>query len=78
MAGFVTRVVLFVLTPTFYGADNTLLYVSNRVVQPGFDGWPTLISPLVALAVFMAVVFTQRGRPVAGATIEGREPVAAA
>lgn len=78
VAGFTTRVVLFVLTPTFYGADNTLLYLPNSLVGPGFDGWATFLSPLVALAAFLAVCASQRSRPTTGATIESPAPVTAA
>jgi SSS family solute:Na+ symporter len=53
--GVVVRMVLFALTPTFYGVENTLLYVPNDLVGPGFDGWPTLIAPLLSLATFAAV-----------------------
>lgn len=77
VAGFATRLVLFVLTPTFYGADNTLLHVPNSLVGPGFDGWPTIISPLVSLVVFLGVCGSQRRRPATGATIEAAAPVPA-
>jgi solute:Na+ symporter, SSS family len=53
--GVVLRLVLFALTPTFYGVENTLLYIPNDVFAAGFDGWPTLICPVVSLAVFVAV-----------------------
>jgi solute:Na+ symporter, SSS family len=53
--GVSARLVLFALTPTFYGVENTLLYVPNTVFGPGFDGWATFIAPLLSLAVFVAV-----------------------
>ncbi len=53
--GVTLRLVFFALTPTFYGVENTLLHVPNDVFGAGFDGWPTLICPLVSLAVFVAV-----------------------
>ena len=53
--GVTLRLVLFALTPTFYGVENTLLYVPNDVFGPGFDGWPTFISPVASLVVFVAV-----------------------
>jgi len=53
--GVVLRLVFFALTPTFYGVENTLLHVPNDVFGAGFDGWPTLICPVVSLAVFVAV-----------------------
>ena len=56
------RLAFFALLPTTYGAENTLVYVENGLFGPAFDGVPTLISPLVGLAVFMAVGLT-RNRP---------------
>jgi solute:Na+ symporter, SSS family len=53
--GVVLRLALFAPTPTFYGVENTLLYVPNDVFGPGFDGWPTFIAPLASLLVFVAV-----------------------
>jgi SSS family solute:Na+ symporter len=53
--GVTLRLVLFALTPTFYGVENTLLHVPNDVFGPAFDGWPTLICPVVSLVVFVAV-----------------------
>jgi SSS family solute:Na+ symporter len=53
--GVVLRLVLFALTPTFYGVENTLLYVPNETFGPGFDGWATFIAPLASLLVFVAV-----------------------
>jgi solute:Na+ symporter, SSS family len=59
--------VFFALTPTFYGVENTLLYIPNDVFGPGFDGWITLICPVVSLAVFVAVALLapQRESPAA-------------
>jgi SSS family solute:Na+ symporter len=54
-AGVVVRILLFALTPTMYGVENTVLYVPNDVFGPGFDGWPTFIAPLVSLVAFVAV-----------------------
>ena len=54
-AGVTTRLTLFVFTPTTFGVDNTLLYIPNDVLSSSFDGLPTLISPLVGLAVFVGV-----------------------
>jgi SSS family solute:Na+ symporter len=53
--GVTLRLVLFALTPTFYGVENTLLHIPNALIGAGFDGWPTLICPVVSLAVFVAV-----------------------
>lgn len=51
--GSLTRLLFFVLMPTTYGIDNTLLYIPNPLFTPDFDGFPTLISPLVGLLAFV-------------------------
>lgn len=62
-AGTGTRLILFVLTPTMFGSDNTLFYLKNSIFTAGFDGFPTLISPLVGLAAFIGVsLLTSGGR----------------
>ena len=53
--GSLTRLVFFVLMPTTFGIDNTLLYIPNGLFTADFDGFPTLISPLVGLAAFVIV-----------------------
>lgn len=53
--GSLTRLALFVLMPTTFGIDNTLLYIPNNILSADFDGFPTLISPLVGLAAFIIV-----------------------
>ena len=53
--GSLTRLIFFVLMPTTFGIDNTLLYIPNSIFTPDFDGFPTLISPLVGLAAFVIV-----------------------
>jgi len=55
LVGTATRLSFFVLMPTMFGSDNTLLYISNPVFTPDFDGFPTLISPLVGLVAFVGV-----------------------
>ena len=55
LTGTITRGVLFVLTPTTFGVDNTLLYIPNDWFTAGFDGLPTFISPALALIVFVVV-----------------------
>ena len=53
--GSLTRLIFFVLVPTTFGIDNTLLYIPNSIFSAAFDGFPTLISPLVGLAAFIIV-----------------------
>ena len=74
-AGVVVRLVLFALTPTVYGVENTVLYVPNDTVGPGFDGRPTFIAPLVSLVTFVAaalVTTPQADRPAPAATAPAR------
>jgi solute:Na+ symporter, SSS family len=77
-AGVAVRLVLFALTPTFYGVDNTLLYIPNDVFGPGFDGWPTMIAPIVSLVAFVAVALVTTGRPAEQLPSTDSAPVRAA
>lgn len=61
IVGSVTRLVLFCMTPTIYGADNTLTPDSWFVFDPGFDGWPTFIAFGVGLVTFVVVALMTRG-----------------
>ncbi|NNH70225.1 sodium:solute symporter family protein [Nocardia uniformis] len=56
VVGLGTRLALFVLTPTVYGAENTLLHIDNSLITASFDGWPTFIAFLAALATFLVVM----------------------
>ena len=63
--GSLTRLVLFVLTPTTFGIENTLLYIPNEILTTEFDGFPTLISPLVGFAAFIIISnLTHKNRPI--------------
>lgn len=55
VVGSTARLLLFVLMPTMFGADNTLFYLDNPWFTSDFDGFPTLICPLIGLAVFIVV-----------------------
>jgi len=55
IAGSITRLFFFVLMPTMFGIDNTLLYIPNGIFTLDFDGFPTLISPLVGLVAFVVI-----------------------
>lgn len=61
IAGTGTRLIFFVLMPTMFGSDNTLLYIKNPIFTADFDGFPTLISPLVGLVAFIAVSLLTSG-----------------
>ena len=41
--------------PTTFGIENTLFYIPNEIFTSDFDGFPTLISPLIGLAMFIIV-----------------------
>jgi SSS family solute:Na+ symporter len=76
--GFVVRLTLFVLTPTIFGAENTLWYVENDVVGAGFDGYPTFIGAISSLVAFVAVALvTRRSEPVDFTPAPDLEKVAA-
>jgi Na+/proline symporter len=53
--GSLTRLIFFVMMPTTFGIENTLLYIPNNILTADFDGFPTLISPLVGLAAFILI-----------------------
>ncbi len=55
VVGLVVRLVLFVMTPTMYGVDNTILYIPNGFIDASFDGWPTFIAFAAALVTYVAV-----------------------
>ncbi|MEO1397150.1 MAG: sodium:solute symporter family protein [Cyanobacteria bacterium J06634_5] len=55
IAGSITRLFFFVLMPTMFGIDNTLLYIPNGLFTADFDGFPTLISPIVGLIAFAVI-----------------------
>lgn len=51
--GSTVRLVLFTLTPTVYGADNTLAYLPNGLIGAGFDGYPTFLAAIAGLLAFV-------------------------
>ncbi|MEM8809452.1 MAG: sodium:solute symporter, partial [Cyanobacteria bacterium P01_G01_bin.38] len=55
IVGSLTRLFFFVLMPTMFGAENTLAYIPNGLFSDTFDGFPTLISPIIGLIVFVVV-----------------------
>ena len=55
VVGLVVRLTLFAMTPTVFGAENTLLYVPNELVGPGFDGYPTFLGLAASLLAFVVV-----------------------
>jgi SSS family solute:Na+ symporter len=77
VVGVGVRLVLFALTPTMYGVENTLLYIPNDTFGAGFDGWPTFIAPICSLIAFVAVALLGTPRP-AQAPAPARVPAAEA
>ncbi|MGC9541408.1 sodium:solute symporter family protein [Streptomyces sp. UG1] len=74
--GTTVRLVLFVLTPTMYGAPNTLWHISNDLVGADFDGWGTFLAAGASFGAFAVVALARRPRPVPDmfAVEEGPEP----
>jgi SSS family solute:Na+ symporter len=54
------RLVLFALTPTAYGTENTLLYIPNSLVGATFDGFPTFIAAGAGLLAFLVTALLRR------------------
>ncbi len=67
--GSLSRLLMFALMPTMFGVENTLLYIPNGLFSSSFDGFPTMISPLLGLVAFVLVShFTYQ--PPQSATLE--------
>ena len=71
--GSLTRLIFFVLMPVTFGIDNTLLYIPNGIFTADFDGFPTLISPLVGLATFIIVSNLTGGNKVTKERVRSNE-----
>ncbi|WP_433781346.1 sodium:solute symporter family transporter [Actinomycetospora sp. CA-101289] len=63
--GLVVRLTLFALTPTIFGAENTLLYIPNTLVGPGFDGYPTFLGFAASILAFVVVALLRPPREAA-------------
>lgn len=76
IAGSITRLVFFALMPTMFGIENTLLHIPNGLFTADFDGFPTLISPIVGLIAF-TVASEKTYKPMAAgqAQVKVREKV---
>jgi len=62
IAGAAARFVFAALTPTSFGVPNEWFYIPNDWFPASLDGLGTMVSPLVALVVYLAVVFVYRLR----------------
>lgn len=77
-AGSITRLILFSLMPTMFGIENTLFHIPNSLFSSDFDGFPTLISPVVGLVAFVVVSkLTYKPIPVELERVKLREGVRA-
>jgi len=69
VVGLVVRLVLFVLTPTMFGVENSILYIENDLIDASFDGWPTMIAFLASLLTYLAVALMTPASPLRGLDI---------
>lgn len=69
------RMVLFVLTPTIYGVENTLLYLPNDVIGVEMDGWSTFMAAAVSAIAYLAIGMTDRPRHQVGLPAATAMPV---
>jgi Na+/proline symporter len=70
VVGLSVRLVLFAMTPTMYGLDNTILYIPNGVFDASFDGWPTFIAFAVSLISYVAIALVTPPGPIRGLDIQ--------
>ena len=73
VVGLTVRLVPFVMTPTMYGLDNTILYIPNGVFDASFDGWPTFIAFAASLVTYVAVALVTPVAPIRGLDIRVAE-----
>jgi Na+/proline symporter len=75
VVGLTVRLVLFVMTPTMYGLDNTILYIPNGVIDASFDGWPTFIAFAASLITYAAIALVTPRSPIRGLDIRVADDV---
>ena len=73
--GLTVRLVLFAMTPTMYGLDNTILYIPNGVFDASFDGWPTFIAFGASLITYVAIALVTPPAPIRGLDIQVAQDV---
>ena len=79
IAGSATRLFFFVLVPTTYAYENTLLYIPNDIFTASFDGLPTFIAAGVSLVTFVVVAYaTSDSYEARTLDRDGRRTIAAA
>lgn len=77
VVGIGVRLTAFVLTPTVYGVENTLLHVPNDVVSSAVDGWSTIWAAVASLAAYLVVAAITPRSAAAEAPVPLSAPVAA-
>lgn len=55
--GFIIRFLFWILTPTAFGMENSILYIPNTFLSVNWDGMGTILSPLAAFIVYAIVYF---------------------
>ena len=75
VVGLVVRMGLFVMTPTMYGVDNTILYLPNGVFDASFDGYPTFLAFLASLVAYVVVALLRPAAPLRGLDIQVAEDI---
>ena len=75
VVGLVVRMGLFVLTPTIYGVDNTILYLPNGLFDATFDGYPTFLAFLASLITYVVVALMRPPAPLRGLDIQVAEDI---
>jgi solute:Na+ symporter, SSS family len=73
--GLTVRLVLFAMTPTMYGLDNTIFYVPNDIIDASFDGWPTFIAFAASIFTYVAIALVTPPAPIRGLDIRIAEDV---
>ena len=61
ICGGISRVLFAIFSPTSFGVDNTFFYIENSIITTSLDGLGTIISPLIALVVYLYVA-SQTGK----------------
>ncbi len=75
VVGLSVRLVLFVMTPTMYGLENTILYIPNGIIDASFDGWPTFIAFAASLVTYVVIALLRPAAPIRGLDIRLAEDV---
>lgn len=70
VAGLIVRLGLFVMSPTMYGVDNTILYLPNGVFDATFDGYPTFLAFGASLLAYVVVALVRPAATLRGLDIQ--------